>query len=158
MLAFALGAGTAGAQEPGPVEWPYVGADQTHSKYSALADIDRANVADLEIAWEWDAGEFPLPEYGTRPGRFEATPLMIDDTLYVSTMYARVVALDAETGDELWRFDPDKTTGEEVWRGATPFPTSGNPMTYRTRSGRQLVAIATGAGPDAALVAFALPE
>ncbi len=107
VLAFALGAGTAGAQEPAMVEWPYVGGDQAHSKHSDLADIDRANVADLEIAWEWDAGELPLPEYGTRPGRFEATPLMIDDTLYVSTMYARVVALDAETGEELWRFDPE---------------------------------------------------
>ena len=107
LLAVAIATGPAGAQEPGAVEWPYVGGDQAHSKYSALADIDRANVGNLEIAWEWDAGELPLPEYGTRPGRFEATPLMIDDTLYVSTMYARVVALDAETGAERWRFDPE---------------------------------------------------
>ena len=49
----------------------------------------------------------------------------------------------------------DKATGAEVWRGATPFQTAGNPMTYRTPSGRQFVAIATGRGPDAALVAFA---
>lgn len=52
----------------------------------------------------------------------------------------------------------DKTTGAEVWRGATPFHTNANPMTYRTRSGRQFVLIATGRGPDAALVAFALPQ
>lgn len=61
---------------------------------------------------------------------------MIDNTLYVSTMYTRVVALDAGTGEELF----------------------GNPMTYITREGRQFVVIATGAGPDASLVAFALPE
>lgn len=48
----------------------------------------------------------------------------------------------------------DKETGVELWRGATPFPTNGNPMTYRTRSGRQLVVVATGGGTDAALVAF----
>ena len=89
------------------VEWPYVGGDQAHSKYSALNDINPANVGDLEIAWEWDAGESPLPEFGTRPGRFQTTPLMLDDTLYVTTMYARVVALDAETGRERWRFDPE---------------------------------------------------
>ncbi len=58
-------------------------------------------------------------------------------------------------GTYLYAFD--KATGEEVWRGATPYRTSGNPMTYRPRSGRQYVVIATGAGPDAALVAFALP-
>ena len=48
----------------------------------------------------------PLPEYNARPGSFEATPLMIDDTLYLPTMYSRVVALDAETGAEEWVFDP----------------------------------------------------
>ena len=41
---------------------------------------------------------------------------------------------------------------------ATEFRTSGNPMTYRSRSGRQFILMATGAGPDASLVAFALPD
>jgi quinoprotein glucose dehydrogenase len=50
----------------------------------------------------------------------------------------------------------DKATGKELWRVPTPYPTSANPMTYRTRSGRQYVVIATGAGPDATLAAFAL--
>ena len=49
----------------------------------------------------------------------------------------------------------DKATGTEIWRGATPHPTNGNPMTYRARSGRQFVVIATGGGREAALVAFA---
>ena len=100
------------------VEWPYVGAEQSHTKYSALADIDRTNVGDLEIAWQWDPNEMPLPEYGARPGSFEATPLMIDNTLYFSTMYSRVVALDAETGAEKWAFDP--RVYELGGRGASP--------------------------------------
>ena len=50
----------------------------------------------------------------------------------------------------------DKATGKELWRVPTPFRTSGNPMTYKTRSGRQFVVIATGGGPDATLAAFAL--
>ena len=49
----------------------------------------------------------------------------------------------------------DSATGTEIWRGATPFPTQSNPMTYRAQSGRQFVVIATGSGPQAALVAFA---
>ena len=61
-------------------------------------------------------------------------------------------------GGDPYLYAFDKATGEEVWRAATPFRTTGNPMTYRARSGRQFIVIATGAGPDAALVAFALQE
>ena len=56
----------------------------------------------------------------------------------------------------LYAFDAD--TGREVSRVATEFRTSGNPVTYRSRTGRQFILLATGAGPDASLVAFALPE
>ena len=109
-VAVAVVASTAalGAQAPAGemVEWRYVGGEQSHAKYSALADVTRANVEQLEIAWEWDPAERPLPEHGTRPGAFEATALMLDNVLYLPTMYARAVALDAETGRELWAFDP----------------------------------------------------
>ena len=88
------------------IEWPYVGGDQSHTKFSPATRITPANVDRLEVAWTWEPNEMPLPEYGTRPGGFETTPLMIDNVLYLSTMYTRVVALDAETGRELWAFDP----------------------------------------------------
>ena len=48
----------------------------------------------------------------------------------------------------------DKTTGQEIWRAELPRRSSGTPMTYRTRSGRQFVVMATGAGNNAALVAW----
>ena len=57
---------------------------------------------------------------------------------------------------DLYAFD--KMTGAEAWRGAAPFRANANQMTCRARSGRQFVVIATGAGSDAALVAFARPE
>ena len=60
----------------------------------------------LHVAWQWKTGEDALPEYGTRPGMFENTPLMIDNVLYVSTPYNRVVALDAETGARAVAYDP----------------------------------------------------
>ena len=50
----------------------------------------------------------------------------------------------------------DKLTGREVSRVPTPFPVSATPMTYRTKSGRQFVVVATGSGANTALVAFAL--
>ena len=89
------------------VEWPVVGADWANSKYSALDDIDASNVDRLEVAWEWRPNELPHPEFKTRPGSFEATPVMIDGVLYLSTAYTRTIALDPETGEERWTFDPE---------------------------------------------------
>ena len=106
------------SQQGAMVEWPYVGADQAHSKFSTAAQVTLDNVDQLEIAWEWEPGELPLQEYGTRPGSFEATPLMIDNILYITTMYTRVVALDAGTGEEIWAFDPRAYEGGA--RGAPP--------------------------------------
>ena len=121
-------AAPAGAQAPAePIEWRYVGADQAHTKHSRADQITTANVNRLEIAWQWDPGEQPLPELGARPGSFQATPVMIDNVLYLPTMYNRVAALDAETGETLWIFDPRayeranpnhgfKHRGIAVWR------------------------------------------
>ncbi|MEP7308386.1 MAG: PQQ-binding-like beta-propeller repeat protein [Acidobacteriota bacterium] len=96
-----------GAQPPASrqVEWPYYGGDPGGTKYSALTDIDATNIQRLQVAWEWKHWEAPLTEFGTTPGLFEATPLMIDGVLYVTTPYNSIAALDAETGRELWRFD-----------------------------------------------------
>ena len=100
-------AGTLAATD-GPakqVEWLYYGGDPGGAKYSALTDIDQANVGRLSVAWQWRHWETPLEQYKTSPGFFESTPLMIDGTLYVTTPYNSIAALDGETGRELWRFD-----------------------------------------------------
>jgi quinoprotein glucose dehydrogenase len=88
------------------VEWPAYAADPGSTHYSPLADVGPAEVAGLEVGWAWRPAEEARPDLGTRPGNFQNTPLMIDDVLYVSTPYNRVVALDADTGRELWAFDP----------------------------------------------------
>ncbi len=87
-------------------QWPHYAGDQAASHYSPLTQITAANVGKLAIAWEWKPGEKALPEFGTRPGAFQNTPLMIDGVLYVSTPYNQVAALDATSGKELWRYDP----------------------------------------------------
>ena len=63
------------------VEWPYWGGDAANMKYSTLPDITPANVNRLDRAWEWSPGEMPRTEYGSRPGPFENTPVMIDNVL-----------------------------------------------------------------------------
>ena len=87
-------------------DWPYYGGDQAGTKHSPLTDVNASNVARLAVAWEWAPREKALAEFGTRPGNFQATPLMIDNVLYISTPYNRVVALNADTGAERWSFDP----------------------------------------------------
>ena len=111
------------------VEWPYYGGDPGGSRYSPLTDINAGNLSRLRIAWQWKHWETRLEEFGTTPGFFESTPLMIDGVLYVTTPYNSAAALDAETGKELWRFDGEayklgqilsgsgwKLRGTAVWR------------------------------------------
>lgn len=102
-----------GCTEPngsGMVEWPAYGGDPGGMKYSPITDIRRDNVTRLTLAWTWETGEQAIPETDStraaRPGLFQNTPIMVNDTLYVSTPFNRVVALDPSTGREYWEFDP----------------------------------------------------
>jgi quinoprotein glucose dehydrogenase len=92
-------------RSPRAVEWTHYGGDPGGTRHSTLTDINAGNVRQLQPAWQWKHWETPLKEYDTVPGQFEATPLMIDGTLYVTTPYNSLAALDAETGKERWRFD-----------------------------------------------------
>jgi quinoprotein glucose dehydrogenase len=89
-----------------PAEWPAYGRDAGGSRYSPLTQISRDNVARLTTAWTYHTGEVgPSPERGAPPA-LETTPIFVDGTLFVSTPYGRVIALDPLTGVERWKFDP----------------------------------------------------
>jgi quinoprotein glucose dehydrogenase len=100
-----LSAQQVGQRSTRQVEWLYFGGDPGGQRHSSLTDVDATNVTRLQRVWQWQHWETPLPDHGTTPGQFEATPLMIDGVLYVTTPYNSIAALDAETGKELWRFD-----------------------------------------------------
>jgi quinoprotein glucose dehydrogenase len=81
------------------------GNDPGGTRYSRLAQIDRTNVTQRRVAWTYRTGEAGgAPPYGHIA--FEATPLMVEGTLFLSTPYNRVIALDPETGAERWTGDP----------------------------------------------------
>jgi len=90
-----------------PAEWRFYGGDQAGTRYASSKQIDRSNVAGLRRAWTYHTGELEL---GLRTASFQAsfscTPLVVDGVMYLSTPSSRVIALDAETGQELWKFDP----------------------------------------------------
>ncbi len=117
------GAGPGGIPPVGD-DWPVYGGDPGGLKHSPLADIDRENVSRLTLAWTWATDERPLPDAASpirgervAPGAFEATPIVINDTMWVVTPYNRVVALDAETGTELWSYDPRSYEWGNLHRG-----------------------------------------
>jgi len=96
-----------------PVGWPAYAGDAGSRRWSPLADLTAGNVGGLSPAWSWETGEEARTALHTGervlPGKFEATPITLGDTLVLSTPFNRVVALDGATGRELWSFDPGAT-------------------------------------------------
>ncbi len=86
--------------------WPNYGRDAGGSRYSPLNQIQRSNVRQLKVAWMYHTGEAASASPLRKKAAFEATPLMIDGTLYLSTPFSRVIALEAQTGNQRWAFDP----------------------------------------------------
>ncbi|MCP5110726.1 MAG: PQQ-binding-like beta-propeller repeat protein, partial [bacterium] len=87
-------------------EWRHWGGDAGGMKYSPLDQITPENVARLALAWEFDTGEWSDgSEYPSRSA-FECTPLVVDGVMYLTSPFGHLFALDAETGEQLWDFDP----------------------------------------------------
>jgi quinoprotein glucose dehydrogenase len=100
----------AGAGPPAPAgEWPAYGHDPLGSRFSPLTQINRENVARLTLAWTYRTGEAGV--HTQQPAKFEATPLMVDATLYLSTPFGRAIALDPATGRERWSYDAHPNRG-----------------------------------------------
>jgi quinohemoprotein ethanol dehydrogenase len=90
---------TGGSSDSLPGAWLSYGRDQQETRYSTLAGINTANVKQLGLAWSY--------VLGAGGGNQEGTPLIWNDTLYGITTWSVVFALDARTGKERWRWDPE---------------------------------------------------
>lgn len=108
-LAWACDGPVAPLASAGPAaDWPVYGGDPGGLRASPLTQIDRENVARLEWAWEYRTGDVSA---GDAEGRdktaFQATPILAEERLFFCSPHNRVFALDPDTGEELWRFDPE---------------------------------------------------
>lgn len=85
--------------------WPAYGGSYEATRYSPLDAIDRDNVSRLAVAWEFQTGDMPSQEAA---GEYspETTPLNVNDSLYLCSAKNILIALDAASGLERWRFDP----------------------------------------------------
>jgi len=111
-LTAAAAPGSASAQEIG---WEANGRDIQGTRYLPAREITRENVHRLEPAWTYRTGEADATFATKKQTSFEATPLVVDGTMYVGTPLGRVIALDPATGRERWVYDPK--IARDVWYG-----------------------------------------
>ena len=91
---------------PSADDWPVYGHDTSSSRYSPLTDITRENVSRLKVAWTYHTGDISDGKGQRRRSGFETTPIVVDGTLYLTTGFNRVIALDPASGAERWSYDP----------------------------------------------------
>jgi len=84
---------------PNAVDWP-VNGGVDNIRYSTLAQIDKKNVSQLKVAWTYDSHD------SFTGSEMQSNPIVVNGTLYITTPTLKVVALDAATGREIWKFDP----------------------------------------------------
>ena len=94
------------AQSRGASDWGYYGGDSFGRRFSSLDQINRGNVAQLKLAWVYRTGELGAGFARARKLTFEVTPVLAYGSLYLETATNIVIALDAQTGVQRWRFDP----------------------------------------------------
>jgi len=88
-------------------DWRFYGGDAGGTRYSALKQITRENVSKLKVAWTYHTGALAPQTRLNAKAAFEATPILVDGTLYLSTPFNQVIALDPATGAERWTYDPN---------------------------------------------------
>ena len=114
-------------------EWRFYGHDPGGMRFSPLTQVSRTNVTQLQRAWTYEASRGPR-NHSVEIEPFEATPLMIDGVLYFTTPTSRAIALDGETGKEIWAFDP--FSGQEI--SHRPMPSRGVAYWQETSSATRI--------------------
>jgi quinoprotein glucose dehydrogenase len=92
--------------QPACADESAVDQHQLGAKYSQLRQINKDNVANLELAWEFHTGDLPPKDAKGKFIAFEDQPSMIEGNLVVCSTARRIIALDPQTGKQRWVFDP----------------------------------------------------
>jgi quinoprotein glucose dehydrogenase len=87
-------------------DWPAYGHDAGGTRYSPLKQITRENVGKLKAVWTYHTGALSPKTGLNEKAAFEATPILVEGILYLTTPFNQVIALDPATGAEKWKFDP----------------------------------------------------
>jgi quinoprotein glucose dehydrogenase len=101
-------------------DWPAYGYDQSGQRFSPLKQIDTANVSKLRKAWQYGVTSDAANAATQGPPATEAVPIMVDGMLYTPTVNHAIVALEPESGEEIWKYDLSKANA--TLRGLTYWP------------------------------------
>lgn len=104
-LAICLLAGRTSAQSAPDTGWPTYSNEPDGTRYSPAKQINAGNVAQLRVAWTYRTGALGHDEELDKKAAFEATPILVEGKLILSTPYDHVIALNAVSGAKLWEFD-----------------------------------------------------
>jgi len=146
LLAFGL---AAGGQSPRPVQagagWPVYGGDAGGTRFSPAGQITRANLDRLHAVWTFHTHDLDAPGAAQALPSLETTPVLSGDTLFATSPFDVVFALDARTGQERWRYDPKLTPqpqggivssrGVALWPAGTVVLPGARPCSQRVVEG-----------------------
>lgn len=90
--------------------WAVYGGDAQGNRYSSVDQISVSNVTSLEIAWQHNSGALDGREEVRSRTAYETTPIFVEDQLIACTQFNEIIALAPDTGEELWRYDPQVPT------------------------------------------------
>lgn len=115
-LLIVLLVGCTPSEQATDTEWATYGGDKEASRYSSLTQINKENVKNLKVAWEYHTGDADTVK---NRSQIQCQPIIVNGILYASSPMKKIFALDAATGKQLWIFDPLKeiSEGENAWAG-----------------------------------------
>ncbi|MDI6837662.1 MAG: glucose/quinate/shikimate family membrane-bound PQQ-dependent dehydrogenase [Rhizobiaceae bacterium] len=137
-------------------EWHQYGRTPFGQRYSPLDQITPQNVSSLKVAWEYQTGDVKGPD-DVGETTYQVTPLKVGDTLYLCTPHNWAIAIDAATGKEKWKYDPNVGRNpdrqHQTCRGVTyyadPAAPAGEPCAariYLPTSDARLIALDAATG------------
>jgi quinoprotein glucose dehydrogenase len=89
-------------------DWTAYGGTNEGQRFSKLDKVNTENVKDLQVAWEYHTGDLRDPAKDASEYTFEATPLKVNNRLYICTAHNEVHALDPISGKLAWKYEPEK--------------------------------------------------
>ena len=92
-------------QQSAYTTWSMFGGGPENIHYSSLSQINRENVKQLEVAWEFETGD------SSKGSEMQCNPIVVDGVMYVTSSTMRLFALEAATGKQIWSFDPFQESG-----------------------------------------------
>lgn len=122
-----------------PSDWPAYGRDPGGSRYAPIYEVNRNSIKDLKVVWSYRTGASEVRAASANNAAFEATPILVDGALFLTTPYSRVISLDPATGRQRWTFDPqinlERRYSEMTSRGVSAWPGPDQP---RNRDARRI--------------------